>query len=151
MNIFQPICEYIKDFLSRRPKYGGFWLRIFCSLLDIVILTFTALLSYLIIVCFLYAPYFSRFLLSLWLLLWYFFYFSILESSPLQSSFGKMAMGMKVQDKFGRRLSFSRAGFRTFLKFFSIFFFFIGYLSIPFSEKKQAIHDFIADTEVIVG
>jgi uncharacterized RDD family membrane protein YckC len=149
MNFFQPISDYIKELLGRRPQYVGFWMRIFCCLLDIVIVSFSAIFSYLVLVCLLYAPYYSHFLLSSWMLLWYFFYFSIMESSPLQSSFGKMVMGMKVQDKFGRRISFSRAGFRTFLKFFSILFFFIGYVSIPFTEKKQSIHDLIVDTQVI--
>ena len=75
-------------------------------------------------------------------------YEAALESSPYQATLGKMALGMKVTDLAGNRISFARATGRHFAKYVSGMIFFIGYIMAGFTERKQALHDMIAGTLV---
>lgn len=77
-------------------------------------------------------------------------YFAIMESSSKQATLGKMAMKIKVTDLEGNRISFSRATGRYFAKILSMMIFFIGYIMAAFTEKKQALHDMIAGTLVVM-
>jgi len=56
---------------------------------------------------------------------------------------------MIVTDIDGARLSFSRASLRYFSKYLSYAVMMIGYIIAAFTEKRQALHDFIANTVVI--
>jgi uncharacterized RDD family membrane protein YckC len=76
-------------------------------------------------------------------------YWSLLESSPLQATLGKMALGLKVTDLEGRRLSFPRALGRTLAKLLSTLLFMIGYLMVGWTARKQGLHDLIAGTLVV--
>ncbi|MEB0263714.1 MULTISPECIES: RDD family protein [unclassified Mucilaginibacter] len=80
----------------------------------------------------------------------YVFYHSALEASPLQGSLGKRFCGLVVVDADGRRLKYGRALSRNFSKFFSSIAFGVGYLSILWDDRKQAWHDKIAKTYVLV-
>jgi uncharacterized RDD family membrane protein YckC len=75
-------------------------------------------------------------------------YYSILESSEKQATFGKQAMGLVVTDLNGERISTMNAIGRYFAKIPSGIIFGIGFLMQPFTEKKQALHDIIAGTLV---
>ena len=55
-------------------------------------------------------------------------YFSLMESSTTQGTLGKMALGLKVTDLTGHRLSFGRATGRYFGKFISVLILDIGFL-----------------------
>ncbi len=76
-------------------------------------------------------------------------YFSIMESSGRQATLGKLAVGIKVTDINGEKLSFGRATGRHFAKIINSFTFSIGYLMAAFTQQKQALHDLIAGTLVI--
>jgi uncharacterized RDD family membrane protein YckC len=76
-------------------------------------------------------------------------YFSLQESSSYQATPGKRALGVKVVDLEGRRLSFGRATARWFSKILSGLICDIGYLMAGFTERKQALHDMIAGTLVV--
>jgi uncharacterized RDD family membrane protein YckC len=76
-------------------------------------------------------------------------YWSLMESSKYQATLGKMAVGAKVTDLQGRRISFGRATGRYFGKIISGMILYIGYMMAGFTEKKQALHDMMADTLVI--
>jgi uncharacterized RDD family membrane protein YckC len=76
-------------------------------------------------------------------------YFALLESSPKQATLGKMALGIKVTDLDGNRISFGRATGRFFAKIISGVILMIGYIMAAFTAKKQALHDIIASTLVI--
>jgi uncharacterized RDD family membrane protein YckC len=76
-------------------------------------------------------------------------YEAALESSSYQATLGKMAMGLKVTDLVGRRISFARATGRHFAKILSGVLLLIGYIMAGFSERKQALHDMIAGTLVV--
>src|SRR5437588_5185837 len=55
-------------------------------------------------------------------------YWILMEASRQQASIGKLALGMKVVDERGARLTIPRAVGRNLLKFLSVLIFFIGFL-----------------------
>jgi uncharacterized RDD family membrane protein YckC len=76
-------------------------------------------------------------------------YFAFMESSSKQASLGKMAMGIKVTDLEGNRVSFGKAFLRNIGKIVSQVILYIGYFMAAFTEKKQALHDMMASTLVV--
>jgi uncharacterized RDD family membrane protein YckC len=70
-------------------------------------------------------------------------------SSASQATPGKMALGLKVTDLNGQRISLGRAIGRELGKILSGLILLIGYLMQPFTAKKQALHDMIAGTLVL--
>lgn len=77
-------------------------------------------------------------------------YYAAMESSSKQATLGKMALGIAVTDMDGRRVSFARATGRHFAKWISSLILCIGFLMIAFTEKKQGLHDIIANCLVVV-
>jgi uncharacterized RDD family membrane protein YckC len=71
------------------------------------------------------------------------------EASSAQGSLGKMALGIKVTDENGRRISFGRATGRHFGKIISALICFVGFMMAGFTERKQALHDMMAGCLVI--
>jgi uncharacterized RDD family membrane protein YckC len=78
-------------------------------------------------------------------------YFTLLESSRLQATFGKLLLGIKVIDLSGKRISFARATGRFFAKILSGQVLLIGYWLAAFTERKQALHDLLAGTLVVTN
>ena len=78
-------------------------------------------------------------------------YAAILESSAKQATLGKQALGIKVTDLDGRRLSFAHATGRHFAEYLTSLTVGVGYIMAGFTEKKQALHDLIAGTLVVKG
>jgi uncharacterized RDD family membrane protein YckC len=78
-------------------------------------------------------------------------YEALMTSSSKQATLGKMVFGLVVTDTQGARLSFLHATGRHFAKFLSGMTLFIGYIMAGFTERKQALHDFIASTYVLKG
>lgn len=76
-------------------------------------------------------------------------YFALMESSRHQATLGKMALGMRVTDLEGERISFLRATGRYFAKILSALILFIGFIMIGFTQKKQGLHDMLAGTLVV--
>lgn len=88
-------------------------------------------------------------------------YFSLLESSESQGTFGKQAMDIIVTDINGNRLTFKQAGLRflgkylfgfAYFKFNSILILLIwinSHIRPLYTHKKQALHDIIAGTLVV--
>jgi uncharacterized RDD family membrane protein YckC len=76
-------------------------------------------------------------------------YFSFMESSKFQATFGKLALGLMVTDMSGGKLDFGKAFVRNLCKIISNFTLLIGYIMAGFTEKKQALHDIIAGTLVV--
>jgi uncharacterized RDD family membrane protein YckC len=77
-------------------------------------------------------------------------YFSGMESSPLQATIGKLAVGIYVTDLQGIRLTFGRATARYFAKVLSGAVLMLGYIMAGFTEKRQALHDNLAGSLVLV-
>jgi len=75
-------------------------------------------------------------------------YFALMESSALQATVGKLALGVVVTDMAGNRISFGRATGRYFAKILSALILLIGFIMVGFTERKQGLHDLIAGTLV---
>lgn len=75
-------------------------------------------------------------------------YFTYMESSERQATIGKSAMGLIVADENGNRLDVQKALIRNISRLVSAYICLIGYLMAFFTEKKQALHDIIAKTNV---
>jgi len=78
-----------------------------------------------------------------------FFYFASWESSRFQATPGKLAIGIKVTDLHGQRISFWRASGRYVGKIISGFTLLIGYMMAGWTKHKQALHDELAHCLVI--
>jgi uncharacterized RDD family membrane protein YckC len=76
-------------------------------------------------------------------------YEAAMMSSSKQATVGKMALGLKVTDEYGHRISFARATGRHFAKFISSMTLLIGYIMAGFTDRKRALHDMIAGTLVV--
>ena len=163
--------ETLSEENKKQFRYAGFWLRFVAYLIDSFILgTLTTLLI---------LPFFGVIILSAFgldqgkeqdmgtilgvtgifasvlvivivKLIAGWLYFAIMQSSSTQATLGKMAIGAIVTDLEGNRISFGRATARYFSKKISDMTSFIGYILAGLTEKKQALHDIIAGTLVIL-
>ncbi|MGD0970129.1 MAG: RDD family protein [Desulfobaccales bacterium] len=143
-------------------KYAGFWLRFVAFVIDCIFISIvflgatTVVASILGVHAGLHAGryggtafggafvirHFSGTLVA-WL------YWALMESSPQQATLGKMALGLKVTDLQGERLSFARATGRYFGKIVSSLILLVGFMMAGWTEKKQALHDIMAGTLVV--
>lgn len=76
-------------------------------------------------------------------------YWSLMESSKYQATVGKLALGLTVTDMDGNKLEFVKAFVRNICKIISGMIMGIGYIMAGFTEKKQGLHDIIANTLVV--
>jgi uncharacterized RDD family membrane protein YckC len=154
-----------KDLLSHEEpilfpsQYAGFWLRVGAYLIDAIILRLglflfvsvtgrgsSSVLSDEPEDAF-YGLFTFAALLEVGVSMAYFCYF---ESSLWQATPGKRALGIKVTTLSGQRISIMTAVGRMLGKFVSAFILAIGFLMAGFTEKKQALHDMIASTLVVI-
>lgn len=126
--------------------YASFWRRVLAYLIDTLIYFVMLVIQSFLMVEFLY----DRFgdILVIIPLLTYFFYKTLMESSKLQATVGKLILKIKVTDLNGDRISFARATGRFFGMYLSSILC-IGYILVFFTEKKQTLHDMLANTLVI--
>jgi uncharacterized RDD family membrane protein YckC len=137
--------------------YAGFWIRFLAAFIDGIIMWIPNFLITMGFYGSLTLPpdaFYSDNLLLLagyyfTVLILYWMYFGLMESSANQATVGKMAVGIKVVGLRGERISFSNATGRHFAKYLSALILLIGYIMAAFSEKKQALHDKIAGTYVV--
>ena len=147
-------------------KYAGFWLRFLAIILDTILI---GVLDIIILVIFfgihiinhykilfdpahLHLKIFTAFIpiiITSVCIKW--FYFAGMESSRHQATPGKMALDIKVTGMEGNRISFARATGRYFGKILSGLILDIGYIMAGLTDKKQALHDKLADTIVITS
>jgi len=78
-------------------------------------------------------------------------YFALCESSVWQATVGKLALGIRVTDLQGNRISVPRALGRYPAKVLSYIILFIGFLMVAWTRRKQGLHDLIAGTLVLNG
>lgn len=126
-------------FLQEPAIYAGFGERLGAAILDgLILIVPNMLMQWLLGV----PGYFMSVVLA-WL------YSAILESGEQQSTFGKRALGLKVTDVNGQRISFAQASGRFFGKYLSAIILLIGYLMMLWDDKKQTLHDKMAGTLVV--
>lgn len=133
--------------------YAGFWKRFAALIIDNILLN---VLVYVVILAAGYDfsgqanPDISRLLIiffavaAICLLYW-----PLFESSPMQATPGKMALGIKVTDLYGGRVGFFKALGRNLGKIISGMTLNIGYAMAGFTVRKQALHDKMASCLVI--
>ncbi len=162
--------EVINSENQKPVRYAGFWLRFVAYIIDDLILGFV---GFFIALPFIGSIIFSAFRIAdagkhnepvffgiagiigaviMWTIAsivvgW--LYYALMEASKNQGTLGKMALGLKVTDMEGNRVSFGRATGRYFGKIISSLIFMIGYILAGLTEKKQALHDLIADCLVV--
>lgn len=156
------------DTMSPRPaaaplrvEYAGFWRRVAAVIIDGLLLSIpngfinmifgmsmfpfmdsgSSAASGAMFVGMMWSSFFQ--MIATWL------YGALMESSPYQATLGKMVMGARVTDTDGNRISFLRASGRFFGKYVSMAILFIGFIMVAFTEKKQGLHDMLADTLVV--
>jgi uncharacterized RDD family membrane protein YckC len=78
-------------------------------------------------------------------------YFAVCESSTWQASIGKLALGIRVTDLQGHRISFMRALGRYPAKMLSGLILCIGFLMVAWTQRKQGLHDIMVGTLVLNG
>lgn len=151
-------------------RYAGFWLRFVAYLIDDLILGF---LSFIVSLPFIGGIVLSAigigehaefdeatfmgiagiigfvFGMILIIVVMGWLYYALMESSKSMGTLGKMALGLKVTDMEGDRISFARATGRYFSKIISGMILYIGYIMAGLTEKKQALHDMIASCLVV--
>lgn len=120
------------------PMHASFDRRLGAFFIDAVILSFLCFIGGAII------PFLGG------VLVW-FFYAPVLESSELRATLGKHMLGIQVVDVAGRRISLKAAVIRNFIKGISFLLLCIGFFFALFSEKRQTLHDLLADTMVVFG
>jgi uncharacterized RDD family membrane protein YckC len=76
-------------------------------------------------------------------------YEAMFTSSAYQATPGKMAVGIRVVDEGGQRISFGRATGRYFGKIISGLICGFGYFMAGWDERKQSLHDKMASTLVV--
>ncbi len=162
--------EVLESENTGQVKYAGFWLRFVAYLIDNIIMS---AIGFVISLPFIGTIIFSgialseldscdeskfmgiagivgtALLLAITIATVGWLYFALMESSKQQATLGKMALGLKVTDMEGKKISFARATGRYFGKIISNMIFMIGYILAGLTEKKQALHDIIAGCLVI--
>ncbi len=159
--------------MNKIYPYAGFWKRAIAFLIDSVVISIPVGIMYAVILIpqgmafakavsngtepspdammGIMGRYFASMVL-LWVLTiaisW--LYFALTESGKHQATLGKRAFGIKVTGPQGERISFARATGRFFAKMVSGMTFYFGFYMAGFTQKRQALHDILANTFVIV-
>ena len=159
--------------MNGSPSYAGFWKRFAAFLIDAILLTivnFVILLPIIgmmglgagmsggdmafdpdnpestgMLMAMLGGTFFASIAMAVagWL------YFALMESSAKGGTLGKMALGIRVTDMRGNRISFGRATGRYFGKIVSGLILYIGFIMAGFTQQKQALHDIMASCLVV--
>lgn len=140
--------------------YAGFWLRFVAYLIDTIVYWFVAACALIVLLMIggrnldmdLERGTPLNLLIGMAFIVGWYGYFALMEGSEWQASFGKKAIGLRVTDLDGNRVTFERAAGRAFSKIVSditFIFFAFGYLMAGFTQRKQALHDRIADCMVL--
>ena len=166
MTQIPPVQQAGYEWLPQAPsvppvRYGGFWIRFVAVIIDgialgVVVWPVSAILALTIgaagnrvdmpgvgIHMVRFIVVWALFVFAGWI------YEAGMESSSKQATLGKMALGLKVTDEYGKRISFARATARFFSKFISRMILLFGYIMAGFTARKQALHDMIAGTVVV--
>ncbi len=118
--------------------YASLWNRFFAMIIDCIILSIpSAVIGHLL-------PGAGA------MLIWV-FYGSFMESSSARATFGKFLLGVQVSDFSGNRITFKAALIRNLMTLVSAAILMIGYVIALFNDRKQTLHDIVADTVVING
>jgi len=144
---------------QKSVSYGGFWKRLGAYVIDWILLTIIGMVVLVVAGMYIASKGFdteneaailgASTAANLVTLAISWLYYAGMESSSKQATVGKLALGMKVTDLKGEKISFLRASVRHFSKILSVLLLFIGFIMIAFTSKKQGLHDMIAGTVIV--
>jgi uncharacterized RDD family membrane protein YckC len=158
---FYPYFEAQGIYFPTGDNLASFWWRMLAFIIDYVIISILLTILFILSVQFgltikvptiddiLKESFVERLKLMLVIYLALIIYNSAGEASAWEGSIGKRICRLVVVDVDGQRLSYPRALLRSFGKAISLFINGIGFLSIFFSEHRQALHDYLAKTYVV--
>ena len=128
-------------------SYAGFWMRFLATVID----GFAVGIPANIIMWIALQTRQEAVVLIVYLLVMagYVCYFVLMESSAKQATLGKLALGLKVTDENGNRISIGQALGRNLGKIVSALILYIGFIMAGVSQRKQALHDMMAHTLVV--
>ena len=136
--------------------YAGFWKRVGASIIDTLL---TGLFGFLLGAVLAFMSIGMQWsqettmmlarVLQVLCIIFTWLYYTILESSKLQATIGKMALGIVVTDLAGNRISFGRANGRYFSKLLSAIPFGFGFIMAGTTAQKQGLHDKISNCLVM--
>lgn len=139
---------------DREWEYGGFWLRFVATFVDGIVI---AIPNWLIMFGGMYVAdilpgngldgAFVFIMILPYALSWA--YHAGMESSSYQATLGKMAVGLRVVDEDGQRITFLRATGRYWAKMLGMMMCYVGVVMVAFTERKQGLHDLMAGTLVV--
>lgn len=166
----QKLSDSISE-TSEQINYARLWIRLGAFIIDFILLsvafiTIAALMGISLVTSMEIKDEGYTFFILAGILALSWLYNAGMESSSHQATLGKRAVGLKVTDLEGNRISFGKATVRYFFKYICIFLvningipysvqgvvaigYLVNFLFIPFNSKKQALHDIIAHTVVI--
>lgn len=152
--------------------YAGFWLRVVAAIIDNILLAIPEAIVGLFVfagtfpmmmrsaeanpmtMTFLFAPRFI--LLALVIVAGRWLYWASMEASEWQATLGKKALGLYVTDLEGRRTTFGRTSGRFWagrgisaVPTLGGLYYLIDCIMVAFTERKQALHDQIANCLVL--
>jgi uncharacterized RDD family membrane protein YckC len=138
---FKFVISFVISFYFMETKfvYASFWQRFLALILDLILIGIVSSILSAIIPA----------LSSIFRVLVGGGYYIYMNSSEYQATFGKMALGIKVTDLKGNRITPSVAAIRYVASIVSAAILLVGYIMAAFTEKKQALHDIIAGTLVL--
>ena len=134
------------------PAYAGFWVRLGALALDLAIMT---VLSVAVLLGLVFGAGFDpeahQLAITAFSVVIGLAYFALQESGPRCATWGKRAFHLQVLAARDRtRIGLLRACARWIGRCISSLFL-LGYLIQPFTSRRQALHDLIAGTIVVVG
>jgi uncharacterized RDD family membrane protein YckC len=127
--------------------FGGFWIRFLAVLVDSAIVFFLMVLIIAGGATALGEDMAPIAVFAAWLFA--FLYWPVLHCSPLQGTFGKALLRLRVTGYQGTRISFLRSLGRELAKILSGAVLMIGYILAGFTARKQSLHDLVASTYVV--
>ncbi|MCK6454666.1 MAG: RDD family protein [Alphaproteobacteria bacterium] len=80
-----------------------------------------------------------------------FLYFAKAESGPHAATWGKRALKLAVRDRAGEPPGLGRATLRLAMRFVTVATLLIGWLTILFTPRRQALHDLLSGTVVVMA
>lgn len=128
--------------------FAGFWRRAFAQIIDGIILLFVSSVIVILLpenivqIEFEGAKNATEAISALLAII----FTPLFESSKLQATPGKTALGIKITDTQGNRISFLRALARFIVETLFSTILLFGYLLMLFTPKKQTFHDIICHT-----
>ncbi len=133
---------------QHQPIYAGLGWRLLALLIDGVVLLILILLLSLVILMggadpeamsqSAVAAYYGGSAVIVWL------YYATSEGGPRRASWGKWILGLRVVRIDGERLGFARASLRVACKVLTAVTLGLGFLTVLFTARRQALHDLIS-------